>query len=150
MAASWTNRGAWHATKTGFDNMDIRALLMKVTTAITKDTNTVSEIAAGEVTGGSYARVTLTGVELSEIDASDIVELLADYAVFLNVPAQGVDLRVVVFDHTGGADSSRVVLGYSDLTPGIQGVGQPITVSWGAATAGGESRGAVLRLTHAA
>jgi hypothetical protein len=100
------------------------AMLLDNTHSVDSDGDTfVSDIVADEISGGSYARVNLTGKGY-DTATSGVVKLTADDIVFSAMTA--TDVRyMAVFRDTGSDETSKlicIVQFDSDISPAAQSV----------------------------
>ncbi len=112
MAETTTNRGKYRMLAALAAEADLRMLVITGTqTGVNNpDLNTVADLDAVTSVGIHTERIALTGIAVTENDTADRAELDANdvtYAAAAGVDAQGV----AIYDHTGGADSSRDLIG---------------------------------------
>jgi len=141
-----TKRNALEGDLT-LDSSTIKCLLLKSSAPVfNPDHNFVADLVPGtnEITGGSYARLTLSSKTFAQVDASDWAEARNNELTFLAIAVgQTVGAAVVYREVTNDADS--VLVGHYELadTPGA---GLDMKVQFdGTATAG-----AFLRARQAA
>ncbi|GIV82359.1 MAG: hypothetical protein KatS3mg051_1713 [Anaerolineae bacterium] len=121
----------------------LRAMLMKSTHVPGHDDSFVSDISADEATGGTYARVTLSGVTVAQDDANDRVTLDFNDPTFSS-PASAQDIigmevymQVGADDSTPADDALVAFIGFGGATvAGLTRATRTITLSVTAATAG--------------
>jgi hypothetical protein len=101
---------------------DLRLGLLKTLAshANVPDLNTVADMEAhadfAELTVAGYARVALTTEAVTEVDASDWALLDCDDVAFAALTTGETIIGAFLYNHNGGADSSRDVLVIYDLT----------------------------------
>lgn len=116
MANQVTNKGKYELLTGDFnaDAADLRMLLLKSGTP-TVDTNVVSDIVSGELSGSGYARVALANETVTEDDTNDFAYLDADDVAFAAIVAGETITWAILFRHTG-ADGTAPVYGAYDVT----------------------------------
>jgi hypothetical protein len=110
----------------------INVLLLDDAYTFSAADNFVDDIVAAEVSGGSYARQTLSNKAVTEDDAGG--RAYFDNTVdttFSGVPQQGANQidAAAVFDNAG-TDATRDILFYNDFVTPITGNGSDIQVQW--------------------
>jgi hypothetical protein len=124
-ATMYTNAVEAFANKElDWDTDNFSALLLDNTYTINQDSHEfVSSVVGDEISGGSYARVALTGKTIST--GTGVVKLLADDVVFASMTGTAIRY-MVVFRNTGSDATSKLVCVIqfdSDLAP----TAQPVT-----------------------
>ena len=101
---------------------DMRMGLLKQLAAHTNvpDLNTVADMEAhadfAELTASGYARVALTSEAATEDDTNDWALIDSDNVAFAAISAGETIVGAFIYDHAGGADSSRNLYGIYELT----------------------------------
>ncbi|MFE7869758.1 hypothetical protein ACFUYE_05335 [Micromonospora humida] len=111
MAESYPNRGKWRITKSGIDNLTVRACVFTGTqTGVHALTlNTVADLDAVTGVGIHTERVTPTGITVTQDDANN--RAAVDCADLVFAAAPGVVAQGVAFYHeTGASDAQRELL----------------------------------------
>lgn len=121
------------------DAADLRVMLIK-SNAPTVDTNFVSDIVAGELTVGGYARQALAGETVTEDDTLDFAYLDATDPTFTALVAGETIIGAILFRHTG-ADATAPVYCYYDTTDTPTNGGD-ITIVFSTPANGGALKGA--------
>jgi hypothetical protein len=126
MAVTVYNRGKWHLLKVGVDNVVLRALLERSTSAYAPDPDHdfLTDFTGGggvEITTTNYARLTLAGVQLVEDDTNDRVRLDATDPTWSTVgDSSQTEKGVLVYARVGADDSTPaddVLVYHDDLSP---------------------------------
>ncbi len=131
MAETTTNRGKYRMLAALAAAADLRILVFTGTqTGVNNpDLNTLADLDGVSGVALHTERIALTGITVSENDTADRAEIDADnvsFAAAADVDAQGV----AIFDHTGGADASRDLIGvYTSGFPQPMDGGLNITVA---------------------
>lgn len=108
-ATMYTNAVSAFANKElDWDTDNFSALLLKSTYSVNQNTHEfVTDVISGnELSGGSYARVALSGKAI--VEGSGIVKLTADDIIFASMTATDV-LYLIVFRNTGTDATSKVI-----------------------------------------
>ena len=117
-----------------------------VTSAYTPnaDHNFASEL-TNELSGGGYARqTTIASRSVTEDDANDRVDLVAQKVTFPSLgAAAGTPKFAIVYDNTTGADGTRELIAWIDLGAGLAPDGNNYEIRWN----GTDGVGVVARLT---
>jgi hypothetical protein len=131
MAEAWFNRGKLIVmdNTTNLNTAVITSGLYKAYTA-NIDHNTVDQVTT-EVTGGGYARQTITsGGVPTQDDTLNRAEWDGGDVTFTNVASgQNTIEDVVIWDNAGAGDVNRNLLAYFEFAT-INGNGSNITVAW--------------------
>lgn len=112
MAETITNRAKYRMLAALAAEADLRMLVILGTATGVNDAdlNTVADLDGVSGVSLHSERVALTGIAVSEDDTDNRGELDADDVSF--APAADLDaVGVAVFDHVGGADASRDLIG---------------------------------------
>jgi hypothetical protein len=127
MATASIYRGALSAfvnKELDWDTEAFSAMLLDNTHTIDTDGDVfVADIVADEISGGSYARVSLTGK--GYVTSAGVVKLTADDLVFASMTATDV-LFMAVFRATG-SDATAKLLCIVEFDAAISPVSQPVT-----------------------
>lgn len=118
---------------TDWATADIDVLLVDETYTFDVDDNVVSDI-TGEISTTNYARQNLGSPTITEDDANNRLVLDgADFSISSLGPATAGPTvgGAVIFDNAGGADASRNLIGFIDLT-NTQVNGSDFTITWSA------------------
>lgn len=113
-----TNRGLQLLATTDFDATDFRGMLVKSAVAAStgKDHNFVSDVtgASAEADCTGYARETLAGITVTEVDGSDIVTIEWDDIAWgaLGGAANCAIAHLVIYKHNASGDGSSEVVAY--------------------------------------
>lgn len=98
-----------------WDTTDIRGLLVTAAYAFNADHNTVADLGANEINGGTYVRKALTR-SVVENDASDRAELtIANVTWTALTTGGGVPAALVVYKHVAGTTADELV-SFHDFT----------------------------------
>lgn len=120
----WTNRGKYLLATDNFDGIDFRAALIKseVVEATGEEYNTLSQFiaASNEADCTGYARATLSGITVTEVDSSSdhVTVVWSNIAWGALGGAANCDIEQVVIYKYNASDSSAeaiAVLGGSSL-----------------------------------
>ena len=133
MASGVYNRGKLLLATRGWLALDLRLAL--VTSSYTPDDvhNVVSEL-SGELSGGGYARATLTQTTPTEDDANDRATRDAADVTFPSLAlAAGTPRYAIVYHEGAGTDATRELVCWIDLgTTGTAPEGTDYVVQWDA------------------
>lgn len=131
MAETTTNRGKYRMLAALAAAADLRILAFTGTQVGVNnaDLNTLAELDGVSGVALHSERKALTGIVVTENDSADRAELDADNVTF--AAAAGVDAQgLAIFDNTGGADSSRDLIGvYTTGFPQPMDGGLAVTVA---------------------
>ena len=97
-----------------WDTTDLRGLLVTATQTFNADHNTVSEIVANEVTGGTYVRKALTRTVV-ENDTNDRAELTIANVLWSALTCTGTPAALIVYKFNA-ADASAELVSFHDFT----------------------------------
>ena len=125
------NRGKQHVIKTGADNIVFRAMLVDGSHVEEPDNDFVNDISANEISVGSYARQTLTGVVVNIDDTGNEMEIIADDIAWGSLAAGATPAFVVIYAQIGGDDTTPgddVLISSHSFTPTPTN-GQPYTTT---------------------
>lgn len=116
MASGMYNRGSTNLIKSlDWTSSDLRMLLVTSSYSPDKDHNTVSQI-TNELSGGNYARVSLSGRTATQDDSTDRAVADATDAVFTALQAvAGTPKYAIVYYEGGGTDATRELVCFIDL-----------------------------------
>lgn len=145
MASGVYNRGKYNLGNgvTVWGTTTIGVALVTSTYTPNADHNVMSDI-TNELSGGGYARGTLSGKTVTENDTNDRVEYNASKQTFTALQAAaGTPQYAIIYDNTTGADGTRELLAWVDLgTPDVPN-GNDYEVRWN----GTDGTGIVIQLT---
>jgi hypothetical protein len=139
MAQTATNKGKYLFATGGIvpGTTVLKMGLLKTLAAHTNvpDINFITDMEAhadfAEVTASGYARVTIPGGAVTESDASDYAAIAMTAVVFAAIASGETIVGAFVYRDTGGADTTREVIGIYDISPTIPTNGSTVTINAG-------------------
>jgi acyl-CoA synthetase (AMP-forming)/AMP-acid ligase II len=117
-------------------NDDIRVLLVTSSYTFNADHDSLSDV-TNELSGGGYARQSLTNKSVEPVDGSDLVNLKADDVTFssLITGTSGVPAGAIVFKHNATASLARLLGYFTDGLPVTTSPGgNDVILDWGTNT----------------
>jgi hypothetical protein len=119
-------RAALHAGDIDLAGATIVAILCSSSYTPNQDTDEFVDDLTNELTGGGYARVTLTGKAISTDAGTNVTKWTADPIVF---PALTGTFRYMVLAVNSGSDATSRLIKYSDYTTDQTATGVDVTIT---------------------